>query len=76
MGQPDDSDASSRISCWSPLAPSLTPPRVGGVDPDGLALARRMAFRACDWAVFSTPDDYAKLRRAADCFRMHSLTLH
>jgi hypothetical protein len=41
-------------------------------DPDRLALARGMAFRASDWCVFGRPDDYTKLTRAAHLFRMGS----
>lgn len=41
-------------------------------DTPGITLARRMAFRACDWAVFGGPDDHAKLRRSAKLFGMAS----
>jgi hypothetical protein len=41
-------------------------------EPNSLALSRTMAFRACDWAVFGHPDDYARLTRAASAFRMCS----
>lgn len=37
-------------------------------NPDGLALARTMAYRAMDWAVFDSPQTYAALCRAADMF--------
>lgn len=43
----------------------------------GLEIARRMAFRALDWAVFERPDDYDRLLRAIHLFRMHAeLTNH
>jgi hypothetical protein len=35
-----------------------------GGDPDGLAMARTIAFRACDWACPDCPDDWAELKRA------------
>jgi hypothetical protein len=41
-------------------------------DTPGPAMGRTLAHRACDWAVFGHSDDYARLRRAVDCFRMHS----
>jgi len=40
-------------------------------DTVGSRLARGMAFRACDWAVFGTAESYAALHRASACFRMH-----
>jgi hypothetical protein len=33
-------------------------------DSAGLVFAKGMAFRACDWAVFSTPENYNALTRA------------
>jgi hypothetical protein len=41
-------------------------------DTAGPAMGATMAARAMDWAVFGHSDDYARLRRAVDCFRMHS----
>jgi hypothetical protein len=41
-------------------------------DPNGLALARRMAFQAMEWAVCGCPEDYGKLVRASGAFQMHS----
>jgi len=47
-----------------------------GGNPGGLELSRGMAFRAMDWVVFERPLDYAKLRRAVDCFRMYSCLIN
>jgi hypothetical protein len=41
-------------------------------ESDGLTLARRMAFRACEWCVWDRPEDYAALRRAVGAFEMHA----
>lgn len=42
-----------------------------GKDTASSRLARRMAFHACNWAVFGTAESYAALHRASACFRMH-----
>lgn len=44
-----------------------------GGDPTNLDLARRMALRACDWAVFGRPENYVALRRAIECYRLYIL---
>jgi hypothetical protein len=44
--------------------------RALGGDPNGLELARRMAFRACDWCVLGTHEDHQALIRAARIFAM------
>jgi hypothetical protein len=38
----------------------------------GADLARTLAARAADYAILGGADDYARLVRAAHCFRMHS----
>lgn len=41
-----------------------------GGEPTSLSLAREMAFRAADWAVFGGPELYAQLQRAVRIFSM------
>jgi hypothetical protein len=44
---------------------------VGG-DPVGLQLGRALAYSACDFAVFGSPEDYQRLKRAAELFGMYT----
>ena len=53
-------------------ADALLDMRTAG-DPEGMSLAITTALRACDWCIWDTPGNHARLTRAVHAFGMYSV---